>query len=75
VRERIESGLVRFSLGDDELQFEEHTDRWPSNGIQEVMLTAPMDLPHPDLGLRSLYPNHSHSRLLLEAIGIERAAP
>jgi len=75
VRARIESGLVRFILGDDGLQFEEHTDRWPSNGTQVVVLTAQRDLPDPELRWRSLYPNHSQSRLLLEAVVIERATP
>jgi len=75
VKANIESGRVRFILGDEDLQFEEHADRWPSNGTQEMVLMAPMDLPHPELGMRSLYPNHSQSRLLLEEIGIERATP
>ena len=75
VRARIESGLVRFILGDDGLQFEEYTDRWPSIGIQEVVLTAPRDLPHPDLRLRSLFPNHSQSRLVIEVVGIEYCTP
>ena len=71
----IESGLVRFILGDDGLQTEEHTDRWASNGIQEVVLAASMDLPHPDLRLRSLYPNHSSSRLVIEKVVIEQCTP
>jgi hypothetical protein len=75
VRARIESGRVRFILGDDGLQFEEHADRWPSNAIQEVVLTASMDLPHPDLRLRSLFPNHSQSRLVMEMVGIEHCTP
>ena len=72
VRVRIDSGLIRFILAEEDLIFDEHTDRWPSNDSQEVVLTAPRDLPHPDLGLRSLYPNHSRSRLVLEAVGIEK---
>jgi hypothetical protein len=75
VRARIESGRVRFILSEDVLQLDEHTDLWASNSIQEVVLTAPMDLPHPDLRLRSLYPHHSQSRLVLEMVGIEHSTP
>lgn len=75
VKANIDSGRVRFILGDEALQFEEHVDRWPSNGLQEMVLTAPMDLPHPELGIRSLYPNRSQSRLLFEEIGIDRTTP
>jgi hypothetical protein len=72
VRVRIKSGFVRFILGDEALQFEEHTDRWPSEGLQEVILTAPMDLSHPELGMRSCFPNHSQSSLRLEVVEIEK---
>jgi hypothetical protein len=72
VRARIESGFVRFILGEDALQLEEHTDRWPSSSVQEVVFTASTDLPNPHLGLRSMYPNHSQSRLVLEMVGIEK---
>ena len=72
VRARIESGFVRFILGEDALQLEEHTDRWPSSAFQEVVFTASTDLPNPHLGLRSMYPNHSQSRLVLEMVGIEK---
>jgi hypothetical protein len=69
LRFRIVNGMVRFSLhGDQQMLFFENVGKWPTADKQEIVLTAPLDVPDAILGLESLYPNGSLSHLLIYQI-------
>jgi hypothetical protein len=75
IRCRIEVGFVRFSLQDESSRIHEHVEKWPSTDIQEIVLTAPQNLDHPCLCIRSLYPNRSSSKIVIESIEIKKQKP
>jgi len=64
---RIRKGYVRFVLtgGGADVW---HVERWPIDGEQEVLLTAPKDLKDASLDFRNMYPNGSRSSLLIEGV-------
>jgi hypothetical protein len=48
--------------------FFENVGKWPTADKQEIVLTAPLDVPDAILGLESLYPIGSLSHLLIYQI-------
>ena len=68
IRFKIDKGMIRFTLNDDKEQSVEHVGKWRMAGEQEIVLTAPRDLPDSSMSVDSMYPYGSRSRLLLEKI-------
>jgi hypothetical protein len=68
IRFRVEEGMIRFTLNDEKEHSMEHVGKWTMAAEQEIVLTAPRDLPDSSLSLDSMYPNGSRSRVLLKTV-------
>ena len=68
IRFKIEKGMIRFTLNDEKKESVEHVGKWRMADEQELILTAPRDLPDASLSLDSMYPYGTRSQVLIEKI-------